>query len=465
MKNPSQAPKPAWQYFKATLDSSAFLMQLSALSDFVRLAEMQSAKAVFLLGEDASGIPAHFAIPYNGGLLQQAAQGFRTLEEYAAARSAGFTEATEYHSAITAGYQRYDDYKLAVDTGITEADTVTEMKKRGFVEGFAQWQEIKEEMPDIGAVSNPYELYQEAKARHFEDWETLRDALQKGFSQAHDYQVAKGKGFPDAKTYEGALARGLTSMEEYNFAEEHHLRDARDIRVFSELAVALGGPEMPFDQKVLLILLSRLEQGKRASANKLWEHLGRMKDEHRYEDTSEMPRWFTQAMQSREEMISFLSGNDIAKGYGSYDGDGEFFEIKRLRDREVVLDGSNVAYNSANRKDQKPRVANILLMVRFLKTKGFERVSVISDASLRHRIEDPEKLPELEEAAEYIEAPAEKPADVFIIQHVRNTHCLLVSNDTFREWKTQEPWVAENIDYYRLTFLIRGEEVIMPDVA
>jgi len=63
-----------------------------------------------------------------------------------------------------------------------------------------------------------------------------------------------------------------------------------------------------------------------------------------------------------------------------------------------------------------------------------------------------------------MEAPAERAADLFIISYVRQQHCLLLSNDTFREWKTQDPWVAENIDFYRLSFMINQDTVLLPDV-
>jgi len=43
-------------------------------------------------------------------------------------------------------------------------------------------------------------------------------------------------------------------------------------------------------------------------------------------------------------------------------------------------------------------------------------------------------------------------------------HCLLLSNDTFQEWKAHDPWVAENIDFYRLSFLINQDSVLLPDV-
>ena len=107
---------------------------------------------------------------------------------------------------------------------------------------------------------------------------------------------------------------------------------------------------------------------------------------------------------------------------------------------------------------------NVIRLVKELRNRGFNDISIIADASLRHRIEDKDKLNELKKMVEYQEAPAENPADIFIIQYVKQEHCLLVSNDLFRKWKKLDPWVAQNIDYYRIAFMIKEDMVLLPDL-
>jgi hypothetical protein len=103
-------------------------------------------------------------------------------------------------------------------------------------------------------------------------------------------------------------------------------------------------------------------------------------------------------------------------------------------------------------------------LVDFLINKGFEEITIIADASLKHRLEDKQLLPELEKIVSYIESPAERAADNFLISTVKAEHCLFVSNDTFRDWKLRDAWVAQNIDYYRLSFIIKDNEIVMPDL-
>ena len=73
-------------------------------------------------------------------------------------------------------------------------------------------------------------------------------------------------------------------------------------------------------------------------------------------------------------------------------------------------------------------------------------------------------LEELENETKYFVAPAETSADTFMLSMVKSKHCLLVSNDTFRNYKIKDSWLAANIDYFRLTFMITDEGVIMPEL-
>jgi hypothetical protein len=77
---------------------------------------------------------------------------------------------------------------------------------------------------------------------------------------------------------------------------------------------------------------------------------------------------------------------------------------------------------------------------------------------------DGERIKELGQLAKYEIAPAATSADTFLISHVKSRHCLLLSNDTFKQYKVSDSWTATNIDYYRLTFMITNGEVFMPDL-
>ena len=225
----------------------------------------------------------------------------------------------------------------------------------------------------------------------------------------------------------------------------------------------LAYPELTHDQNVCLFLLSKLEQGKKASVNKLNSLLNESLEEYKDTETKKLFSWFTTALGSKKKLAPFLQNNENVRKFGTYDADGEFFEVNAIKDRSVVIDGSNVAHNSI-KSSEKPSIGNLILMVKYLKKVGFSDILIIADASLRHKLSDLNRLEELSKIAKYEIAPAATSADKFIISYVKLKHCLLISNDTFKEHKVVDTWTAMNIDYYRLTFMITDGEVFMPDL-
>ena len=104
------------------------------------------------------------------------------------------------------------------------------------------------------------------------------------------------------------------------------------------------------------------------------------------------PVWFRSTLPDKESVTTFLSTHDQVKAFGNYDPDGEYFEFNRLQDRKVVIDGSNVAYNSRLDKKGIPQVENLLRMVRKLHESGIRDILIIVDASLKHSLTDADKL-------------------------------------------------------------------------
>lgn len=216
---------------------------------------------------------------------------------------------------------------------------------------------------------------------------------------------------------------------------------------------------------MLLGILSKLPQEKKVSIGKLYTHFKTVMADPLQTGQSDLPPWFSTRIGTQDELVTVLTNKEIVHPFGEYDLDGEYFETHKIQRRHVVIDGSNVAYSSKGDKNKKPRLENLILLVSHLKTKGFEEITIISDASLRHTVEDKDNQEALEDLADYLEAPAKTSADLFLIHYVRNHRCLLITNDTFREWKIKDKWVAENIDFYRNTFMIEGKNVLIPDLS
>jgi hypothetical protein len=83
---------------------------------------------------------------------------------------------------------------------------------------------------------------------------------------------------------------------------------------------------------------------------------------------------------------------------------------------------------------------------------------------LRHKLEDKEELGNLKKIVKYMESPANTSADEFLMESLKKLKCHLISNDTYREWKIKDVWVAENIDKLRIPFMIDSGKVTLSGI-
>ena len=457
--------QPNFNYYTLRPQQVLNRFEFTTLSDLYEFACKNQVTNIFLL-YDGNGTVNKFGILHNNALFEHDTTGFKTLEDYYKAREQHFPDAVIFYKALTAGYSKYEDYRLVEEAGIADKEIFNQVKQLGFIEGFSDYCDLikSNEIPaEPESFKNPFELYNYAMKHGFKDYQNLKKAVTKGFVDESTFTIAKEKGFELFADYKEALEKDFRSLQELELARTNNVRNRNDFMRFIDLEnVNCGG--CSHDKKVLLALISKLEQGKKISINKLYDLFEQAVNAYRYSDDMTMPLWFTQQLNDKELFTAFLNKSEEIKKFGVYDNDGEFFQVNFLQERKIVIDGSNVAHNSNGNGGSRPYVKNIVSMIEHLRSKGFTEIVVINDASLKRKLADPEKLEALKEIADCLEAPKENPADIFIIQYVKRYNCLLVSNDTFREWKIQDPWVAENIDFYRLAFMINNEDILMPDL-
>ncbi len=123
--------------------------------------------------------------------------------------------------------------------------------------------------------------------------------------------------------------------------------------------------------------------------------------------------------------------------------------------RMVVIDGANVAYEERS-AGGKPKFSNLLRVRRELEEKGFEAV-ILVDASLKYDIDDQEQLENLIRSQQVRQVPAGTDADFFIIQFSQELDALIVTNDRYKDYADQYPWVNER----RLPYMIVKGEVVL----
>jgi len=463
---PVERTSQSYNYFNLKSIQSDLRLEFESLKELIRYFQSQNVRTVYRIRESEDNVQG-FGIPSKGGFLYHESNGFRSLEDYQCAEKAGFPDSHTFYLAKGAGFLQYPDFESAKRSGISEKSQFDALVSSGYLDGFAIFQAAETEKRWLwipSGIGNTIQLSDHSKSAGFQNFSELEESFRRGYKNKKELDLANELGFQDAEDQAEALSRGFADGAAFEFAIENQLKDAQDAVRFRELRV-FGDDSLKYDARLLLRFLHQMKFGRRISINKIQESLEKEVETFVDPDTLQLMPWFTRQFSGQKSDLEMFLNSHQVKMYGLYDQDGEFFESVRLHDRKVVIDGSNVALTSRAANNKKARVSNLLLVVEALKKLGIADITIIADASLRHRLTDKELLPELDAACQYLESPAETPADVFLIEMVKNEHCLLLTNDTFREWKIQDAWTAENIDFYRIAFLIEGKNVLLPGLA
>jgi hypothetical protein len=118
----------------------------------------------------------------------------------------------------------------------------------------------------------------------------------------------------------------------------------------------------------------------------------------------------------------------------------------------ALVDGSNVAHST---EGEQPRLRNIELVTEKLIEAGYRPI-VVSDAALRHQIDEERRYTALIEEGRMRQAPAGTDADYFILSFARELDAAIVSNDRFRDHQDAFPDARDRM----IRYMIVADEVV-----
>ncbi len=452
-----------WQHYSATLSKAELLIKLNGLAEFLRFAEDHRIHTIYCFGQ--KGQVAQFGMSHKGGLLTVDAEGYDQLTHYREASTKGFANATSYYDAVAKGFDTLEAYLLSVGSELNDPETYRTLVAGHYEDGFQDYERMVKEgrlQTPLDNISNAYDLFRFGTDAGFTNWFELHVGLEKGFTKAADYRSAMQLGYASASDFRAGMAGSFINAKEWEDSHKAGCTSRVEYQGMLNLNV-MDAKDLKHDARLLLQLFSRLPEKIEVSVDKMQQLLE--KELALYQDSeSKMFRtWFTVELRDRNALLAFLRKNEGIKSFGTYHHDREVFATRAVQERHVVLDGSNVAHNSHGNTYSVPKVENLQRMIAELTKRGFNDIHVIVDASLKHKIDDLDALNAFADSVSYFESPPATSADLFVINHVKRHNCLLISNDHFREWKALDPWIGDNIDYYRLTFDITDKKVILPE--
>ncbi|MHA1198588.1 MAG: NYN domain-containing protein [Candidatus Heimdallarchaeaceae archaeon] len=127
----------------------------------------------------------------------------------------------------------------------------------------------------------------------------------------------------------------------------------------------------------------------------------------------------------------------------------------------AILDGSNIAWEEKN-VSNKPKIANVESMINRLSRANFKKIITVADAALRYQIDEQKRLDQLVREGAIKMLPARVDGDKFILRLADEENAMIVSNDMFKEFREDAPWVDERRIPYTI---LEGEVYLHPTSA
>ena len=453
------------------------VIEVKDISGFIRLADSLHSKIVFknvLTAINGSeSLQSDFLLLGYNVCFKLKSQNYKNLDDYEDSVGKSFPNAADYYEARKGSFFSFKEFDDCRRTGIVDRSIYQKAAKLGFVDSFEKFLEKceknKSHLPSIYSAESfdtAMKIYEYAMGKGFKDYFDFEKAFFFGFADQLSYDEAKSKGFSYAEDYFGALKMGFNSLKEYQEAKHHNMTTKFEYDKFSSLKNASKNGTIGFDQ-VQLFKALKSHESKKLPLKKIKELLATVQEEMMIEKDGKkvLPEWYVRRLATDENLKLYLSQDKELKDIGVFDIDGDYFEVSHISNSIIYMDGSNVAYNSANRGDKnKPKISNIMLMAEELIKLRFKEIRVIADASLRHNLEDKQNLDDLKKIVKYMEAPANTTADEFLIENLKKDKCFLISNDTFKDWKIKDSWVAESMDKLRVPFMIDNGKVTLSGI-
>jgi len=355
--------------------------------------------------------------------MQGDANGFETGDEYYDAKAKGFSSNKDYQDFLTKGYRSKEDFDKSVELGFTDClDKYNQLAGSDTVK-------IKS-----AHFSRESDVFYYALKKGYADFQGIVDVAKSGFLTIGDYREGHSNGFCCGSEYEEAKSLGIFDKSEYDFYSE--LKQIKDENGFETIQEAH-----------LYKIILTTDDREYVEIRNLWEMLQKESVEN---------AWYDRRLESISSLEEYLTKNTIIGSIGACALSGEKFQridSKPISASTVIIDASNVSWGDGSKEaGDKPRLSNLVLVMKNLADRGFEDIVAVADASLRHQIDNQSEYERMKKRGKIKEAPARTDADYFIIEIVKKKNALVITNDAFEDWKKQDSWTSQNIDRFGCKF-------------
>lgn len=451
------------------------VIELTDASGVLKIAENANVKFIFRInGENDRSNENVFYFPHNNIIYKITCGRFNTLEDYQSAFEGGFSKAEDFYDALKGNFRTFAEYDFCKKLGTDQRNMYLQARDGGYVKGFPSFvtkyekYKINNYTKDIPKnIDNAIKLYEFAKSKGFTLYSEFEKVYDAGYPDYLLYKEASDKFFKSASDFYNATKAGFNDSSEYEEAKRFMIGSKREYDSYINFKKN-NKKGFSHDEFQTYDILTALENGKQLPLSEMRELLSKEQEKHKRSfnnnDLKILPIWYTKKLDKDDSMCEFLLQNEYVRRLGFYDKEKCYFEIFKPSKRKIYIDASNVAFTNSNENKRTAKFKNIMLVVEELKTHNFNDITAIADATLIHRANDHDVLKELQKIINYKEVPSHTSADEFLISSAKRDKCLIVSNDTFKDWKENNKWMRLNADNIRLPFIISKGKVVFSKI-
>ncbi|MHA1294790.1 MAG: NYN domain-containing protein [Promethearchaeota archaeon] len=129
---------------------------------------------------------------------------------------------------------------------------------------------------------------------------------------------------------------------------------------------------------------------------------------------------------------------------------------------KIIVDGSNVAFFKRN-NNKKAKLKNLEILLSFLEDLSAKlpiQYEIITDASLKYRIDNKSGLENLYKTGKFLQCPSKIQADKFILEFFKlyPEGTVIISNDNFSEFQDINPVVCKFM-------IILDKLIVLPNLS
>jgi hypothetical protein len=456
-------------YFKTRTVDSDSIIEFVMADDFLSFIRKNDIDEVFysLKRTEQAEFIEKFLVIKGYDFFSLSANYYHTLHDMKKGQTLDFKNGRDFYNALEGGYSKSEEYYTANKYGYKDKSMYDQSKKLGFL---GMWAQVKQRFDLVYRTvkgekcpySDEYAFFIEyVLDQMLSSFSQFSEMLEKNFVDLSEYTLATESGFPDRETWLKGQGIGFNDYITYHKAIELGIANKQVWDKYQSIIEIMDNHNLTSLSEALFVLLfSRLKIDVACSIDTLHRMFIEEATSYDWNQVKNLAALFNPV----QYLFQYIKDNmGFFCRYGTYDADNGTYTrhseiaVQNLR---VLLDGSNIAWNNKSKDDgDAPELKNIIYVYDELINRGFKKENIVIyvDGTLKHFPNIMDYFSDFKNQYEVKEAPSRSEADEFILSRLKKGDSLIVTLDSFRDWREKDTWAKDYYDSYWIKFSIDND--------